>query len=73
MIWTLPDPILTTPVPGPDLPPGAPDAQYAFGDLDVHRPALLAVHDAVEDGIAARAAGCELVARRMVNRRSSCR
>ncbi|WP_240496421.1 hypothetical protein [Streptomyces torulosus] len=34
---------------------GALDAQHAFGDLDGHRPALLAVHDAVDDGIAYRA------------------
>ncbi len=34
---------------------GALDAQHAFGDLDGHRPALLAVHDAIEDGIAYRA------------------
>ncbi|MEU0111497.1 hypothetical protein ABZ313_39970 [Streptomyces sp. NPDC006251] len=34
---------------------GALDAQHAFSDLDVHRPALLAVHDAVEDGTAYRA------------------
>lgn len=31
---------------------GALDAQHAFGDLDGHRPALLAVHDVVDDGIA---------------------
>ncbi|MGV9933965.1 hypothetical protein ACWDY4_25845 [Streptomyces olivaceoviridis] len=31
---------------------GALDAQHAFGDLDGHRPALLAVHDAVDDGTA---------------------
>ncbi|MGW4735148.1 hypothetical protein ACWEQC_39400 [Streptomyces shenzhenensis] len=31
------------------------DAQHAFGDLDGHQPALLAVHDAVDDGIAYRA------------------
>ncbi|MBG7702434.1 hypothetical protein HCJ76_31240 [Streptomyces sp. MC1] len=34
---------------------GALDAQHAFGDLDGHRPALLAVHDAVDDGTAYRA------------------
>ncbi|WP_225840445.1 hypothetical protein [Streptomyces sp. NK08204] len=34
---------------------GALDAQQAFGDLDGHRPALLAVHDAVDDGTAYRA------------------
>ncbi|MFJ2565743.1 hypothetical protein ACIO02_22775 [Streptomyces sp. NPDC087568] len=34
---------------------GALDAQHAFGDLDGHRPALLAVHDAVDDDIAYRA------------------
>ncbi|MEU0730643.1 hypothetical protein [Streptomyces sp. NPDC006140] len=34
---------------------GALAAQHAFGDLDGHRPALLAVHDAVEDGTAYRA------------------
>lgn len=34
---------------------GALDAQDAFGDLDGHRPALLAVHDAVDDGTAYRA------------------
>jgi hypothetical protein len=34
---------------------GAPDAQHAFGDLDGHRPALLAVHDVTDDGIAYRA------------------
>ncbi|MFJ9026742.1 hypothetical protein ACIRPU_43435 [Streptomyces sp. NPDC102259] len=34
---------------------GALDAQHAFGDLDRHRPALLAVHDAVDDGTAYRA------------------
>jgi hypothetical protein len=34
---------------------GAPDAQHAFGDLDGHRPELLAVHDAVDDGTAYRA------------------
>ncbi|MER5601670.1 hypothetical protein [Streptomyces sp. NPDC002265] len=34
---------------------GALDAQYAFGDLDGHRPALQAVHDAVDDGTAYRA------------------
>jgi hypothetical protein len=34
---------------------GARDAQDAFGDLDGHRPALLAVHDTVDDGIAHRA------------------
>ncbi|MEU7414978.1 MULTISPECIES: hypothetical protein [Streptomyces] len=34
---------------------GALDAQHAFGDLDGHRPALLAVHDTVDDGIAYRA------------------
>ncbi|MER7178867.1 hypothetical protein ABT404_05185 [Streptomyces hyaluromycini] len=39
---------------------GALDAQHAFGDLDGHRPALLAVHDAVDDGTAYRA---ELFAR----------
>ncbi|MEV5803285.1 hypothetical protein [Streptomyces collinus] len=33
---------------------GALDAQHAFGDLDGHRPALLAVHDAVDDGTAYR-------------------
>ncbi|MFE5082083.1 hypothetical protein [Streptomyces mirabilis] len=31
---------------------GALGAQHAFGDLDRHRPALLAVHDVVDDGIA---------------------
>ena len=31
---------------------GAVDAQHAFGDLDGHRPAPLAVHDAVDDGTA---------------------
>ncbi|MFJ1562206.1 hypothetical protein [Streptomyces mirabilis] len=34
---------------------GALDAQHAFGDLDGRRPALLAVHDAVDDGTAYRA------------------
>ncbi|MET7728539.1 winged helix-turn-helix domain-containing protein [Streptomyces mirabilis] len=34
---------------------GALDAQHTFGDLDGHRPALLAVHDAVDDGTAYRA------------------
>jgi hypothetical protein len=34
---------------------GALDAQHAFDDLDGHRPALLAVHDAIDDGIAYRA------------------
>ncbi|MEW2121959.1 hypothetical protein AB0945_44010 [Streptomyces sp. NPDC005474] len=34
---------------------GALEAQHAFGDLDGHRPALLVVHDAVDDGIAYRA------------------
>jgi hypothetical protein len=34
---------------------GALDAQHAFGDLDGRRPALLAVHDAVDDGAAYRA------------------
>ncbi|MGW3360945.1 hypothetical protein ACWDFL_37105 [Streptomyces bungoensis] len=34
---------------------GALDAQQAFGDLDGHRPALLAVHDAIDDGTAYRA------------------
>ncbi|MFH9016378.1 hypothetical protein ACH4C6_34040 [Streptomyces sp. NPDC017943] len=34
---------------------GALDAQHVFGDLDGHRPALLAVHDAVDDGTAYRA------------------
>ncbi|MET9865236.1 hypothetical protein ABZZ16_03340 [Streptomyces sp. NPDC006386] len=34
---------------------GALAAQHAFGDLNGHRPALLAVHDAVEDGTAYRA------------------
>ncbi|MBK3569279.1 hypothetical protein JHN47_36870 [Streptomyces sp. MBT62] len=34
---------------------GALDAQHAFGDLDGHRPALLGVHDAVDDGTAYRA------------------
>ncbi|MGW2641910.1 hypothetical protein [Streptomyces sp. NPDC001348] len=34
---------------------GALDAQHAFGDLDGHRSGLLAVHDAVDDGIAYRA------------------
>ncbi|MFE4540467.1 hypothetical protein ACFRKB_36270 [Streptomyces scopuliridis] len=34
---------------------GALDAQHAFGDLDGHRPALLAVHDVVDDGTAYRA------------------
>ncbi|MCX4428958.1 hypothetical protein [Streptomyces mirabilis] len=33
---------------------GALDAQYAFGDLDGRRPALLVVHDAVDDGTAYR-------------------
>lgn len=33
---------------------GALDAQHAFGDLDGHRPALMAVH-AVDDGTAYRA------------------
>ncbi|MFE9354890.1 hypothetical protein ACFYPB_11855 [Streptomyces olivaceoviridis] len=31
------------------------DAQHAFGDLDGHRPNLLAVHDAIDDGTAYRA------------------
>ncbi|MEU1854348.1 hypothetical protein ABZ499_35190 [Streptomyces sp. NPDC019990] len=31
------------------------DAQHAFGDLDGHRPALLDVHEAFEDGTAYRA------------------
>ncbi|MGW0647687.1 hypothetical protein ACWD4T_02590 [Streptomyces umbrinus] len=30
---------------------GAIDAQHVFGDLDGRQPALLAVHDAVDDGI----------------------
>ncbi|GHE68923.1 hypothetical protein [Streptomyces capitiformicae] len=34
---------------------GALDAQHAFGDLDGYRPALQAVHDAVDDGTAYRA------------------
>jgi len=34
---------------------GALDAQHAFGDLDGHRPALLGVHDAFDDGTAYRA------------------
>ncbi|MFD0002593.1 hypothetical protein ACFVJ4_09225 [Streptomyces sp. NPDC127178] len=34
---------------------GALDAQHTFGDLDGHRPALLAVHDDVNDGTAYRA------------------
>ncbi|MEU6353152.1 hypothetical protein ABZ896_28150 [Streptomyces sp. NPDC047072] len=34
---------------------GALDAQHAFGDLDGHKPALLAVHDVVDDSIAYRA------------------
>lgn len=34
---------------------GATDAQHAFGDLDGHRPALLGVHDAFDDGTAYRA------------------
>ncbi|MGJ5899229.1 hypothetical protein ACSCBZ_45930 [Streptomyces niveiscabiei] len=34
---------------------GAFDAQHAFGDLDGHRPALLGVHDAFDDGTAYRA------------------
>ncbi|MFJ3043815.1 hypothetical protein [Streptomyces tendae] len=34
---------------------GALDAQHAFGDLDGHRPALLAVHDAFDDTTAYRA------------------
>jgi hypothetical protein len=34
---------------------GALDAQHAFGDLNGHRPELLAVHDAVDDGTAYRA------------------
>ncbi|KND39129.1 hypothetical protein IQ64_37150 [Streptomyces stelliscabiei] len=34
---------------------GALDAQHAFGDLDGHRPALLAVHDAFDVGTAYRA------------------
>ncbi|MFD4956270.1 hypothetical protein [Streptomyces sp. NPDC058451] len=34
---------------------GALDAQHAFGDLDGHRPALLAIHDAVDAGTAYRA------------------
>ncbi|WP_237277076.1 hypothetical protein [Streptomyces caniscabiei] len=34
---------------------GALDAQHAFGNLDGRRPALLAVHDAVDDGTAYRA------------------
>ncbi|MET9522217.1 hypothetical protein [Streptomyces coeruleorubidus] len=43
--------------PGPNrkLWDGALDAQHAFGDLDGHRPALLAVHDSVDDGTAYRA------------------
>ncbi|GGS95429.1 hypothetical protein [Streptomyces violaceus] len=34
---------------------GALDAQHAFGDLDGHRPPLLGVHDAVDEGTAYRA------------------
>ncbi|MGW1728054.1 hypothetical protein ACWCQK_34785 [Streptomyces sp. NPDC002306] len=34
---------------------GTLDAQHAFGDLDGHRPALLAVHDALDGGTAYRA------------------
>jgi hypothetical protein len=34
---------------------GALDAQHAFGDLDGHRPELLGVHDAFDDGTAYRA------------------
>ncbi|WP_461057855.1 hypothetical protein [Streptomyces pseudoechinosporeus] len=34
---------------------GALDAQHIFGDLDGRRPALLAVHDAVDDGTVYRA------------------
>lgn len=34
---------------------GALEAQHAFGDLDGHRPALLAVHDAFDDTTAYRA------------------
>ncbi|MFC9680374.1 hypothetical protein [Streptomyces sp. NPDC056948] len=34
---------------------GALDAQHAFGDLDGYRPALLGVHDAVDNGTAYRA------------------
>ncbi|MEU1921022.1 hypothetical protein AB0H23_35300 [Streptomyces albogriseolus] len=34
---------------------GALDAQHALGDLDGHRPALLGVHDAFDDGTAYRA------------------
>lgn len=34
---------------------GALDAQHAFGDLDGHRPAHLAVHDTIDDGTAYRA------------------
>jgi hypothetical protein len=34
---------------------GALDAQHAFGDLDGHRPALLGLHDAFDDGTAYRA------------------
>ncbi|MFE7076392.1 hypothetical protein ACFU96_40525 [Streptomyces sp. NPDC057620] len=34
---------------------GALDAQHAFGDLNGHRPALLGVHDAFDDGTAYRA------------------
>ncbi|MEU6667927.1 hypothetical protein [Streptomyces sp. NPDC046727] len=34
---------------------GVPHAEHAFGDLDGHRPALLAVHDTVDDGTAYRA------------------
>ncbi|MFF0110713.1 hypothetical protein [Streptomyces hirsutus] len=34
---------------------GALNAQHSFGDLDGRRPALLAVHDAVDDGTAYRA------------------
>ncbi|MFJ9893444.1 hypothetical protein ACIQPR_08930 [Streptomyces sp. NPDC091280] len=34
---------------------GALDAQHVFGDLDGHRPALLAVHDAIDDTTAYRA------------------
>ncbi|WP_228044866.1 hypothetical protein [Streptomyces ferrugineus] len=33
---------------------GATDAQHAFGDLDGHRPELLGVHDAFDDGTAYR-------------------
>ncbi|MCX5269397.1 hypothetical protein [Streptomyces sp. NBC_00199] len=34
---------------------GALDAQHVLGDLDGHRPALLGVHDAFDDGTAYRA------------------